>query len=144
MEKPLVERLVSLLENSALSEIEYSAAGTRIRLVKESCQTMPMQPRPPEAQSSMATPTRQSSWTIDAGLTGIFYRAPSPDESAFVDVGNAIEEGQQVGIIEAMKMLNVLESDRSGRVVRILVEDGASVEAGTPLFELQSMEDTHV
>ncbi|MNC66086.1 Biotin carboxyl carrier protein of acetyl-CoA carboxylase [compost metagenome] len=77
-------------------------------------------------------------------MTGIFYRAPSPDESAFVDVGTVIEEGQQVGIIEAMKMLNVLESERSGRVVRILVEDGASVEAGTPLFELQSMEDGHV
>ncbi|PYB78886.1 biotin carboxyl carrier domain-containing protein [Pseudomonas sp. LB-090624] len=144
MDKHLVERLVSLIENSALSEIEYSAGGTRIRLVRESGQTVPMQPRPPEAQSSMATTTRQSSWTIDAGLPGIFYRAPSPDESAFVDVGTAIEEGQQVGIIEAMKMLNVLESDRSGRVVRILVEDGASVEAGTPLFEVQSMEDTHV
>lgn len=144
MDKPLVERLVNLLENSALGEIEYSADGTRIRLVKESGQTVPMQPRLPEAQSSVATPTRQSSWTIDAGLTGIFYRAPSPDESAFVDVGTAIKEGQQVGIIEAMKMLNVLESDRRGRVVRILVEDGALVEAGTPLFELQSMEDAHV
>lgn len=144
MDKPLVERLVNLLENSALGEIEYSADGTRIRLVKESGQTVPMQPRLPEAQSSVATPTRQSSWTIDAGLTGIFYRAPSPDESAFVDVGTAIKEGQQVGIIEAMKMLNALESDRRGRVVRILVEDGALVEAGTPLFELQSMEDAHV
>ncbi|MES3707292.1 biotin/lipoyl-binding protein [Pseudomonas putida] len=144
MDNPLVERLVSLFENSALSEIEYSADGTRIRLVKASGQTVPEQPRLTEAQPPMATPTRQSSWTIDAGLTGIFYRAPSPDEPTFVDVGNVIEEGQQVGIIEAMKMLNVLESERSGRVVRILVEDGASVEAGTPLFELQLMEDAHV
>lgn len=144
MDNPLVERLVSLFENSALSEIEYSADGTRIRLVKASGQTVPEQPRLTEAQPPMATPTRQSSWTIDAGLTGIFYRAPSPDEPTFVDVGNVIEEGRQVGIIEAMKMLNVLESERSGRVVRILVEDGASVEAGTPLFELQLMEDAHV
>ncbi|MFJ7005649.1 acetyl-CoA carboxylase biotin carboxyl carrier protein [Pseudomonas putida] len=144
MDNPLVERLVSLFENSALSEIEYSADGTRIRLVKASGQTVPEQPRLTEAQPPMATPTRQSSWTIDAGLTGIFYRAPSPDEPTFVDVGTVIEEGQQVGIIEAMKMLNVLESERSGRVVRILVEDGASVEAGTPLFELQLMEDAHV
>ncbi|MGO3986527.1 biotin/lipoyl-containing protein [Pseudomonas sp. SAS7] len=144
MDKPLVERLVSLFENSALSEIEYSADGTRIRLVKASGQTVPEQPRLTEAQPPMPTPTRQSSWTIDAGLTGIFYRAPSPDEPTFVDVGTVIEEGQQVGIIEAMKMLNVLESERSGRVVRILVEDGASVEAGTPLFELQLREDAHV
>lgn len=144
MDKPLVERLVSLFENSALSEIEYSADGTRIRLVKASGQTMPEQPRLTEAQAPMTTPTRQSNWTIDAGLTGIFYRAPSPDEPTFVDVGTVIEEGQQVGIIEAMKMLNVLESERSGRVVRILVEDGASVEAGTPLFELQLREDAHV
>ncbi|AJQ47093.1 MULTISPECIES: acetyl-CoA carboxylase biotin carboxyl carrier protein [Pseudomonas] len=144
MDKPLVERLVSLFENSALSEIEYSADGTRIRLVKASGQTVPEQPRLIEAQPPMTTPTRQSSWTIDAGLTGIFYRAPSPDEPTFVDVGTVIEEGQQVGIIEAMKMLNVLESERSGRVVRILVEDGASVEAGTPLFELQLREDAHV
>lgn len=144
MDNPLVERLVSLFENSALSEIEYWADGTRIRLVKASGQTVPEQPRLTEAQPPMATPTRQSSWTIDAGLTGIFYRAPSPDEPIFVDVGTVIEEGQQVGIIEAMKMLNVLESERSGRVVRILVEDGASVEAGTPLFELQLMEDAYV
>jgi acetyl-CoA carboxylase biotin carboxyl carrier protein len=144
MDNPLVERLVSLFENSALSEIEYSADGTRIRLVKASGQTVPEQPRLTEAQPPVATPTRQSSWTIDAGLTGIFYRAPSPDEPIFVDVGTVIEEGQQVGIIEAMKMLNVLESERSGRVVRILVEDGASVEAGTPLFELQLMEDAYV
>lgn len=144
MDKPLVERLVSLLENSALSEIEYSADGTRIRLVKASGQVGSEQPRLPEAQTPVAVPMPQSSWTIDAGLTGVFYLAPSPEEPVFVDVGAVIQEGQQVGIIEAMKMLNVLESERPGRLVRILVEDGASVEAGTPLFELQPVEDAHV
>lgn len=144
MDKPLVERLVSLLETSALSEIEYSSDGTRIRLVKSSDQVGSEQPRLPEAQAPVATPSRQLSWTIDAGLTGVFYRSPSPDEPAFVDVGTVVQEGQQVGIIEAMKMLNVLENERSGRVVRILVEDGASVEAGTPLFELEPVEDANV
>lgn len=144
MDKPLVERLVSLLENSALSEIEYSSDGTRIRLVKASDQVGSEQPRLPEAQAPVATPSRQSNWTIDAGLTGVFYRSPSPDEPAFVDIGTVVQEGQQVGIIEAMKMLNVLENERSGRVVRILVEDGASVEAGTPLFELEPVEDSNV
>ncbi|HYQ55180.1 MAG TPA: biotin/lipoyl-containing protein [Pseudomonas sp.] len=144
MDKALVERLVSLLEISALSEIEYSADGTRIRLVKALGQVGSEQPRLPGAQTPVATPMPPSSWTIDAGLTGVFYLAPSPDEPAFVDVGAVIQEGQQVGIIEAMKMLNVLESECGGRVVRILVEDGASVEAGTPLFELQPVEDAHV
>lgn len=144
MDRPLVERLVGLLENSALSEIEYSADGTRIRLLKASGQQTIAQPRLPDAQAPVATSGPRSGWTIDAGLTGVFYRAPSPDEAAFVDVGAVIQEGQQVAIIEAMKMLNVLETERSGRVVRILVEDGASVEAGTPLFELQALEAAHV
>lgn len=144
MDKPLVERLVSLLESSALSEIEYSADGTRVRLVKASGQVAAEQPRLPEAQMSVAPSRPPSSWTIDAGLTGVFYRGPSPDEPVFVDVGTVVQEGQPVGIIEAMKMLNVLESERSGRVVRILVEDGASVEAGKPLFELQPVEAPHV
>lgn len=144
MDKALVERLVSLLENSALSEIEYSADGTRVRLVKASGQAEREQPRLPVAAPPVTPPIPQSSWTIDAGLTGVFYLAPSPGEPPFIDVGAVIQEGQQVGIIEAMKMLNVLESERRARVVRILVEDGASVEAGTPLFELQPVEDAHV
>ncbi|WP_426935572.1 acetyl-CoA carboxylase biotin carboxyl carrier protein [Pseudomonas fulva] len=143
MDKPLVERLVSLLENGALSEIEYSAGGTRIRLVKASAPVLTDQLWLPKAAPA-ASPRPQSSWTIDAGLTGVFYRAPSPDETAFVEVGTVIREGQQVGIIEAMKMLNVLESQRGGRVVRILADDGASIEAGMPLFELQPLEDNHV
>lgn len=144
MDKPLVERLVSLLENGALSEIEYSTGGTRIRLVKASAPVLTEQLQLPKAQALAASPRPQSSWTIDAGLTGVFYRAPSPDEPAFVEVGSVIREGQQVGIIEAMKMLNVLESQRGGRVVRILADDGASIEAGMPLFELQPLEDNHV
>lgn len=144
MDKALVERLVSLLEDSALSEVEYSAHGTRVRLVKASDPAAPTRPRLPEAQAAMASVQAQRGWTIDAALTGVFYRAPSPDEPAFVDVGAVVQEGQQVAIIEAMKMLNILETERSGRVVRILVEDGVCVEAGTPLFELQALEAAHV
>lgn len=83
-----------------------------------------------------ATPARPA-LTINAPMVGTFYRSPSPDASPFTEVGDVVKTGQTVCIIEAMKLMNELESEVSGRVVRFLVENGEPVEFGQPLIELE-------
>jgi acetyl-CoA carboxylase biotin carboxyl carrier protein len=90
--------------------------------------TMPSTP-----EAAPARPTL----TVNAPMVGTFYRSPSPDASPFVDVGDVVKTGQTVCIIEAMKLMNELESEVSGRVVRFLVENGEPVEFGQPLIELE-------
>jgi acetyl-CoA carboxylase biotin carboxyl carrier protein len=84
-----------------------------------------------------AAPSAKPALTINAPMVGTFYRAPSPDASPFCDVGDVVKPGQPVCIIEAMKLMNELESEVSGRVVRVLVENGEPVEYGQPLIELE-------
>jgi acetyl-CoA carboxylase biotin carboxyl carrier protein len=83
-----------------------------------------------------ATPARPA-LTVNAPMVGTFYRSPSPDANPFVDVGDVVKPGQTVCIIEAMKLMNELESEVSGRVVRFLVENGEPVEFGQPLIALE-------
>ena len=73
---------------------------------------------------------------VKAPMVGTFYRSPSPDAKAFVEVGQQIKEGQTICIIEAMKLMNEIEADASGTVKAILVENGQPVEYGQPLFIL--------
>jgi acetyl-CoA carboxylase biotin carboxyl carrier protein len=75
--------------------------------------------------------------TVNSPMVGTFYRSPSPDAPPFVDAGDLVKTGQTVCIIEAMKLMNELESDVSGRVVRFLVQNGDPVEFGQPLIELE-------
>ncbi|WP_329081935.1 acetyl-CoA carboxylase biotin carboxyl carrier protein [Streptosporangium sp. NBC_01469] len=79
---------------------------------------------------------------LEAPLVGTFYRAPSPESRAFVEVGDTVEAGQQVAVIEAMKLMNAVEADRPGRVVEILVKNGDPVEYGEPLFVLEPLRAT--
>jgi acetyl-CoA carboxylase biotin carboxyl carrier protein len=75
--------------------------------------------------------------TVNAPLTGIFYRASSPQTEAFVQVGSSVETGQVIGLIEAMKLFNEIRSTESGRVRRIFVENGQLVRAHQPLLEVE-------
>lgn len=79
--------------------------------------------------------------TIVAGLTGTFYRSPSPEAPPFVEVGDLVEEGQTIGLLEAMKMLTPIEADRAGRIAAIGAEDGALVTRGTVLYRFASADD---
>jgi|tagenome__1003787_1003787.scaffolds.fasta_scaffold19749574_1 acetyl-CoA carboxylase biotin carboxyl carrier protein len=79
--------------------------------------------------------------TVKAPLVGTFYRAPEPGAMPFVTVGDAVEAGQQVGIVEAMKLMNPIETDRSGRVVQILVGDAEAVEYDQPLIVLAPLDE---
>ncbi|MBC6468385.1 acetyl-CoA carboxylase biotin carboxyl carrier protein [Actinomadura alba] len=78
------------------------------------------------------------SFVVEAPLVGTFYRAPSPGSRPFVEVGDIVEEGQQVAIVEAMKLMNAVSAERSGRVVEVLVNDAVPVEYGEPLLVLAS------
>lgn len=122
----LRERLQALLDGSGLVEIDYEDGDVRIHLTKGD-RALPAEPVPRRPGADDA---------VVAGLTGTFYRAPSPEAPPYVAIGDRVEDGQTIGLLEAMKVLNPLEADRSGRVVAIEAEDGALVERGAVLFRI--------
>lgn len=135
MDDALLDRLVALLHNSGLREIEFEEGDIHIRLVKDG--DGGVRPQASAAPVAAAAPDPAAAdHAIVAGLTGTFYRASSPDALPFIDIGDRVEEGQTVGLLEAMKMLNPIEADRAGRVTHILADDGALVTRGAPLIRL--------
>ncbi len=153
----LVDRLAALLERSDLTELEVEAGGTGIILRKAAA------PGPSAPASSSATPEAAaaalSSARAAAGpsgaapadpapstraavlapLTGIFYASPTPGSPPFVEVGREVVVGQVIGLIEAMKLFNEIKSDKAGRVVRVVPENGALVKAKHPLIEVEPL-----
>lgn len=135
MDDALLDRLVALLHDSGLREIEFEEGDIHIRLVKDG--DGGIRPEAPSAPATAApAPVATGDHTIIAGLTGTFYRTSSPDASPFVEIGDHVEEGQTIGLLEAMKMLNPIEADRAGRVTHILADNGALVTRGAPLIRL--------
>lgn len=139
MDLALIEKLMRMLEQSGLQELDVNDGATRIRIAKR--RTLGLDhiddaETPPEAESpagEQAGPHR-----ILCGMTGTFYRASAPGVAPYVTEGARIEDGQRVALIEAMKVFNPVESDIAGTVLRILVEDGAPVHPGMPLFEVDA------
>ncbi|KJK26088.1 hypothetical protein UB46_02100 [Burkholderiaceae bacterium 16] len=157
MDLKFVQTLLDVLESStALSEIEYGDGQRQVKLKRRSSRPSPtaetseqlVTERAPAlaeeaavAKAPTATATRNS---VIAGMIGTFYRSPAPNQPSFVSVGDTVEEGQTLAIVEAMKLLNPIESDRAGRIAEILVADGAAVSADTPLFVIEDLEAAHV
>lgn len=137
----LIDRLESLLEGSGMSEIEVEAGGTALLL------RLPEAPAAPTPAAAPGAATRPVETAVEEGsatqhavlapLTGIFYTAPTPEATPYVQVGSEIHAGQVIGLIEAMKLFNEIKSDRAGRVVRIAAESGTLVKAKQPLIELE-------
>ncbi|MFJ8815228.1 acetyl-CoA carboxylase biotin carboxyl carrier protein [Amycolatopsis thermoflava] len=94
-------------------------------------------PAPAEAVVAAEPAPVGNTFTLDAGTVGVFYRAPEPGAKPFTDVGETVKPGQQVAILEAMKLMIPVEAARGGRVVDVLVADGTPVEHGQPLFVLE-------
>jgi len=152
MDLSTIERLMQMLENSTLNELEVSENGMRIRLSKTAARngsvqsTRPVLHDTPEAMAAaeiaalMALPdiAETDEAVIVAGLSGTFYRAPAPGAEPYAQEGDLIEEGQTLALVEAMKMLNPVEAPRRGRIVSILIADGEPVTPGTPLILLAS------
>jgi len=141
MDDALVDRLVALLHDSGLREIEFEEGDVHIHLVKdEKGAVRPQAPAAPAA-ASVPEPVSPQEHAIVAGLTGTFYRSPSPEAPPFVEIGDHVEEGRTIGLIEAMKMLNPIEADRAGRVTAIVADNDTLVTRGAVLIRLAAPDD---
>jgi acetyl-CoA carboxylase biotin carboxyl carrier protein len=142
-----LKKLIDLVQESGIAELEITEGEEKVKIVKGgavSVSQAPLPPAPPSQQpaAARATPPAaaaqpeagQEGHVVKAPMVGTFYRSPSPDAKAFIEVGQPIKEGQTICIIEAMKLMNEIESDASGTVKAILVENGQPVEYGQPLF----------
>ena len=136
-----LKELLALMEEHGLAEVEIEREGLRIRLRKGAGGTEPVVERvaqlPAQAAGvapAPAEPPKPKGLEIKSPMVGTFYRAPSPESPSFIELGQAIDVGTVVCIIEAMKLMNELKSEVRGRIIQILVENGQPVEFGQPLF----------
>jgi acetyl-CoA carboxylase biotin carboxyl carrier protein len=148
-----LKTLIDLVSESGISELEVTEGEGKVRIVKNAPPVYVQQPpsyaapQYPQAAPAAAvealgaagapaTPAAAApqGHVVTSPMVGTFYRAPSPGADPFVQVGDTVKEGQTICIIEAMKLLNEIESDKSGVVKEILVENGQAVEYGQPLF----------
>ena len=135
------EQVVELAVAHDLAELEIESMGLRVRVVRGHAPvTMGAPPAPVPASLSQSEAAGQAAElvpggiTIEAPMVGTFYRATNPEATPFVSEGDTVKEGQTLCIIEAMKLMNEIESKVAGRVVKILVENAQPVEFGQPLF----------
>jgi acetyl-CoA carboxylase biotin carboxyl carrier protein len=145
-----VKKLIELLEESGISELEISEGEESVRISRHPRMAMqaPMAMPGPAMQAvpaSAPTPAtaagehkpRNDDYTVTAPMVGTYYSAASPGAKAFVEIGTEIKVGQVLCIIEAMKMMNQIESDKAGRITAILAKNGEPVEFGQPLFNIE-------
>ena len=146
-----VKKLIELLEESGISELEISEGEESVRISRHPRMAMqaPMAMGTPmvhqAAPPAPATPAtaagehkpRNDEYTVTSPMVGTYYSAASPGAKAFVEIGTEIKIGQILCIIEAMKMMNQIESDKAGRVTAILAKNGEPVEFGQPLFIIE-------
>ncbi len=144
-----LKKLIDLVQESGIGELEItegeervriSRAGTAPPLVMATHAPMAMVPAAGTAAAPAAAPEAPpapTGHTLKSPMVGTFYRSPSPGSPAFVEVGQAVAKGQTLCIIEAMKLLNEIESDAAGTIKAILVENGQPVEYGQPLFVIE-------
>jgi acetyl-CoA carboxylase biotin carboxyl carrier protein len=146
-----VKKLIELLEESGISEIEISEGEESVRISrypKPGTVTMTQAPMgaPPAPAAAVAGPVVAAAdaapppirgQQVTAPMVGTFYSGPAPGTKAFVDVGTEVKPGDTLCVIEAMKMMNQIESEFAGRIVSVLVENGSPVEFGQPLFVIE-------
>ena len=136
----LVTELLERVANAEVSELEVKRGGVRVRVVKDGGRLAARAPAagdaPQIAPAAPAVPAKELP-TVNAPLTGIFYRASSPQTEAFVQVGSNVQSGDVIGLIEAMKLFNEIRSTASGQVRRIFAENGQLVRAHQPLLEVE-------
>jgi acetyl-CoA carboxylase biotin carboxyl carrier protein len=145
-----VKKLIELLEESGISELEISEGEESVRISRHPRMAMQPQaaPVPMALAAPMAAPAtpataagehkpRVDDHTVTSPMVGTYYSASAPGAKAFVELGGEIKIGQILCIIEAMKMMNQIESDKAGRVTAILAKNGEPVEFGQPLFIIE-------
>jgi acetyl-CoA carboxylase biotin carboxyl carrier protein len=143
-----LKTLIELVESSGIAELEISEGEERVRITRTAAstqQTYAPVPQPiiaaaaPQAVVPAVEPAKPAvaeGHVVKSPMVGTFYRSASPGSKAFVDVGQTVNSGETLCIIEAMKLLNEIEADQSGVIKAILVENGQPVEFGQPLFAI--------
>ncbi|TNF63153.1 MAG: acetyl-CoA carboxylase biotin carboxyl carrier protein [Burkholderiales bacterium] len=154
-----LKTLIDLVSESNVSELEITEAEGKVRIVKSApvaaaapvtyaMSPAPAQPAPVmsvpavevaavPAAAAAESPRAPAGHTVKSPMVGTFYRSSSPGAKPFVEIGDTIKEGETICIVEAMKILNEIEADKSGTVTQILVENGQAVEFGQPLFVIE-------
>jgi acetyl-CoA carboxylase biotin carboxyl carrier protein len=146
-----LKTLIDLVSESNISELEITEADGKVRIVKsEGAVVMapaPMMvaaapvaaaaPAAPATPVAAPTPAAEAGHIVKSPMVGTFYRASSPSAKSFAEVGQQIKEGEPICIIEAMKIMNEIEADKTGTITKILVENGQPVEFGQPLFVIE-------
>ncbi|MDH1703177.1 acetyl-CoA carboxylase biotin carboxyl carrier protein [Comamonas terrigena] len=148
-----LKTLIDLVSESNVSELEITEAEGKVRIVKgggavvQQFVAAPVQAAPVAAAPAAGAPAAAAAVAelpapvvghqVKSPMVGTFYRSASPGAKAFVDVGAQVKEGDTLCIIEAMKILNEIEADKSGTVTRILADNGQAVEYGQPLFVIE-------
>ena len=144
-----LKTLIDLVAESDIAELEVTEGESKVRIVKSSAQPqnqmVMMQPQQPMQQAAPAAPVaaapvlpvepaEPAGYVVKSPMVGTFYRSSAPGTPAYVEIGSSVKEGETVCIIEAMKLLNEIDTDVGGTVTQILVENGQPVEFGQPLF----------
>jgi acetyl-CoA carboxylase biotin carboxyl carrier protein len=144
-----LKTLIDLVSESNVSELEITEAEGKVRIVKSGGAVVQQYvPAPMPAPATAAAPAAvaelpapvaaaPTGHVVKSPMVGTFYRSSSPGAKAFVEVGSQVKEGETICIIEAMKILNEIEADKSGTVTKILGENGQAVEYGQPLFVIE-------
>ncbi|WP_295863898.1 acetyl-CoA carboxylase biotin carboxyl carrier protein [uncultured Neisseria sp.] len=146
-----LKKLIDLVEESGIAEIEVTEGEEKVRITRTTAAAAPVYAAPaPAAAAPVAAPAapaaaapaaapaaRDLSNAQKSPMVGTFYRAPGPNAAAFVEVGQQVKVGDTLCIIEAMKLMNEIEAEKSGVVKEILVENGTPVEYGEPLFIIE-------
>lgn len=145
-----LKTLIDLVSESNVSELEITEAEGKVRIVKSGGAVVqqyvpapmqaPVAPAPAAAAPVAelpAPPAAPAGHIVKSPMVGTFYRSSSPDKPPFVKVGDSVDAGSPVCIIEAMKLFNEIESDVKGKIVKILVEDASPVEYDQPLFMVE-------
>lgn len=151
-----LKELIDLIQNSEVVELELEKAGVRVRIKKQSrpVAASPLPeggpPAAPPIQETVtarshhppATHEREGVLTMTSPVVGTFYRAPAPQTDSYVEIGSIVKKGQILCVIEAMKLMNEIESESDGKIVEILVDNAQPVEYGEPLFRIDSLTRT--
>lgn len=150
-----LKTLIDLVSESNISELEITEADGKVRIVKSDGQAPALapvvaapvlapapvaaatMPAPPPAASAAPAPAAPAGHAVKSPMVGTFYRSSSPGAKPFVEVGQQVKEGDPICIIEAMKIMNEIEADKSGTVTQILCENGQAVEYGQPLMIIE-------
>ena len=155
MDLSYLEKILKIFDDSTLTELEIEEEGSQIRLARQKEPAAPIMyapppsygygpaptsaaPSVPASSGSEASASSAKTHEVKSPIVGTLYSAPSPDADKYVQLGQNVEVGTTLCIIEAMKLMNEIESDASGKIIKILVENGQPVEYGQVLFILET------